>query len=45
MDDGVDAGVGFVGAHGHTLELFEFAEEVPDQTTPFVDFGIERQGF
>src|ERR1700754_550808 len=44
MDDGVEAGVGFVGAHGNALELFEFAEEVLNEVTPFVHLGIERQG-
>ena len=44
MDDGGEALVGFVGAHGDALELLEFAEEVLDQVTPFVDLGVERQG-
>jgi hypothetical protein len=30
MDDGVEALVSFVGAHGDAFELFEFAEEVFD---------------
>ena len=42
MDDGIEAPVGFVGAHGDAFELFEFAEEILDQMTPFVDLGIER---
>ena len=42
MDDGIEALVGFVGAHCDAFELFEFAEEVLDQMTPFVHFGIER---
>jgi len=44
MDDGVEALVGFVGAHGDAFELLEFAEEVLDQMTPFVHFRVERQG-
>ncbi len=42
MDDGVETLVGFVGAHGDAFELFEFAEEILDQVTPFVHFVIER---
>lgn len=30
------------GAHGDAFELFEFAEEILDQMTPFVYLGIER---
>lgn len=33
MDDGVEALVDFVGAHGDVLELLEFAEEVLDEMT------------
>jgi hypothetical protein len=36
MDDGSEALVGLVGSQGDTLELFEFAEEILDQMTPFV---------
>ena len=43
MDDGVEAGVSFVGAQCDALELFEFTEEVLDQMPPFVHFGIDRQ--
>src|SRR5690606_21058011 len=43
MDDGVEALVGFVGTHGDALELFEFAEEVFDQMTPFVHLRIESK--
>ena len=42
--DGVEACVGFVGPHGDALELFEFAEEVLDEMTPFVHLRVERQG-
>jgi hypothetical protein len=28
--------------HGDALELFEFAEEVFDEVTPFVYFGVDR---
>lgn len=42
MNDGIEALVGFVGAHGDAFELFEFAEEILDQMTPFVHLGIER---
>ena len=36
--------VGFVASHGDALELFEFAEEVLDEVSPFVDFGVDLQG-
>lgn len=42
MNDGVEALVGFVGSHGDAFEFLEFTEEVLDQMTPFVHFGIER---
>ncbi len=44
MDDGIEAVVGFVGSQGDALELSEFAEEVLDQMTLFVDLGIDWQG-
>src|SRR6185312_7923818 len=44
MDHGVEALVGFVGSHGDAFELFEFAEEILDEMTPFVNLGIERNG-
>jgi hypothetical protein len=44
MDDGVEAMVGFVGAHGDAFEFLEFAEEILDQMTPFIDLGIEWNG-
>ena len=40
MDDGAESCVGFVGAQGDALELFEFAEEVLDQVTPFVPWRL-----
>jgi hypothetical protein len=43
MNDCVEAGVGFVGAHCDALELLEFAEEVFDEMTPFVEFCIDTQ--
>ena len=43
MDDGFEALVGFVGAHGDAFELLEFAEEILDQVAPLVEFGVERQ--
>ena len=43
MDDGGEALIGFVGAHGDAFELLELAEEVLDQMTPFVHFGVDRQ--
>src|SRR3984893_2178669 len=43
MDHRLEALIGFVGAHGDTLELLEFAEEVLDQMTPFVDLGVDLQ--
>ena len=46
MDHGLEALVGFVGAHGDAFEFLEFAEEVLDQITPFVHLGVdwERHG-
>ena len=46
MDHGLEALVGFVGAHGDTFEFLEFTEEVLDQMTPFVHLGVdlERDG-
>jgi len=44
MDHGGKAVVGFIGSHGDALKLREFAEEVLDQMTPFVEFGIEWDG-
>ncbi len=44
MDDGTEAGVGFVGAHGDAFELLEFAEEVLDEMAPLVDFGVDCLG-
>lgn len=43
MDDGVEALVGFVGAHGDVLEFLELAEEVLDEMTPFVYLAVEWQ--
>src|SRR5260370_15807072 len=43
MDHGLEALVGFVGAHGDTFELFELAEEVLDQMTPFVHLGVDLE--
>jgi hypothetical protein len=44
MDDGGEALIGLVGAHGDAFEFLEIAEEVLDQVAPFVDLGIDRQG-
>src|SRR6266700_1481752 len=43
MDHGLEALVGFVRAHGDTLELLELAEEVLDQMTPFVHLGVDLE--
>src|SRR5690606_11564966 len=43
MDDGVEALIGLVGAHGNSLELLELAEEVLDQMAPFVHLGVDWQ--
>src|ERR1700693_3693176 len=43
MDHRLEALVGFVGAHGDTLELLELAEEVLDQMTPFVHLGVDLE--
>lgn len=44
MDEGFEAGVGFVGAPGEAFELLERAGEVFDQMTPFGDLRVERPG-
>jgi hypothetical protein len=44
MDHGGEALVGFVASHGNALELFEFAEEILDEVSPLVDFGVDLQG-
>ena len=44
MDHGGKAVVGFIGSHGDALKLREFAEEVLDQMTPFVEFGMSGMG-
>ena len=43
MDHRLEALVGFVGAHGDTLELLELAEEILDQVTPFVHLGVDLE--
>ena len=43
MDDGGEALIGLVGAHGDAFEFLELAEEVFDQVPPLVEFGIERK--
>ena len=44
MNVGIEALVGFVGAHGDALELLEFTEKVLDEMTPLVHFGVDGQG-
>src|SRR5437016_11553674 len=46
MDHGLEALVGFVGAHVDAFEFLEFTEEVLDEMTPFVHLGVdlERRG-
>ena len=41
MDHGLEALVGFVGAHGDAFEFLEFTEEVLDEMTPFVHLGVD----
>ena len=43
MDHGGEALVGFAGAHGDAFELFEFAEEIFDEMTPFVHFSVNLE--
>ena len=43
MDHRCEALIGFVAAHGDALELFEFAEEILDQMTPFVHFQVDLE--
>ena len=45
MDHGSEAGVSFVAAHGNAFELFDLAEEILDEMTPFVHFGIDGERF
>ena len=44
MDHGLETSIGFAGSHGDPLELLEFTEEVLNEVTPFVDFGVDRDG-
>ena len=37
--------IGFVASHGDAFELFEFAEEVFDEMTPFVNLGVDGDRF
>jgi hypothetical protein len=41
MDHGSKACVGFVAAHGDTLELFEFTEEILDEMARFIDLWVD----
>jgi hypothetical protein len=41
IDHGGKALVGLVTAHGDTLELLEFAEEVFDEVAPLVEVGVD----
>lgn len=43
VDHGCEAGVGLVASHGDPLELFEFAKEVLDEMTPFVEVGVDAE--
>ncbi|WP_370464263.1 hypothetical protein [Mesorhizobium sp.] len=45
MDDRCEALVRFVGPHGDAFELFELAEKVLDEVTPFVHLGVDARGF
>ena len=40
MDHRCEARVGFVASHSHSLEFFQFAEEVLDQVPPLVDVEV-----
>ena len=44
MDDGFKALVGFIGAHGDSLEFLEFAKEVLDEVPPFVELASSGRG-
>lgn len=41
MDQGGEALIGFVAAHGDPFEFLEFAEEILDQVAPLVAFCID----
>ena len=43
MDHRGEALVGFVATHGDAFEFFEFAEEILDEMSPFVDFGVDGE--
>jgi len=45
MDHGGKAGVGFVGTHGDTSEIFQIAEEILDQMPPTIHHLINLQRF
>ena len=44
VDEGAVAVIGFVGAEGDPLELFEFTEEVFDEVSPFVHHIVDLAG-
>jgi hypothetical protein len=45
LDHGGEALIGFAGAHGDAFELFEFAEEVFNEVSPFVHLQIDFDRF
>jgi hypothetical protein len=43
VDHGLEALIDFACAHGDALELFEFAEKVLDQMSPFVHLIVDSE--
>ena len=41
VDKCLEATVGFAGSHGDAFELFEFAEKVLDEVSPFINLCID----
>ena len=44
MNNGSEALIGFIAAHGDTFELLQFTEEILDQMPPFVHLAIDCDG-
>ncbi len=43
MDDGFEAGICFVGAHGNSSEVFEIAKEILYQVPPSIHHIVDLQ--
>ncbi len=43
MDDGLEAGICFVGAHGNSSKVLEIAKEILDQVPPAIHHFVDLQ--